>query len=143
MSLEYFAFLPSHRMPTRDLWQAALDAMALPLTLDPDLVPAEAGGFCPVSVGARPAGCEIDLEDAASLIDDYPLLAGQVDPTNSVLSFRLDGDEAEGACVFGLAAALVQAFGAVLYDPQGDTLLNRPDELEAQARTLLRAMQLP
>ncbi len=59
-------------------------------------------------------------------------------PNPSIFSFRFGGSSIEGARAFAAAAALVQAFSAIFYDPQEDMLFDEPDELIVLARECLR-----
>lgn len=137
--MELHVFVPADRVVDRAQWQAALQAAAIPIAFATTFDPAEVGGFCPMTILGKPSGCEIDLEDALSLIENYPLLDGQVDAAASVFTFRFSGDMAEAACACGAAAGLMLGFAALGYDPQEGTLAQDPVAMIAAMRECLGA----
>src|SRR5260370_31033839 len=145
MSLEYYAFLANDSIPTRDAWQSAIDALSVPIVFGSAFIPARASGFSPMEIDGNAAGCEIDInmEQIDSLLEAHEVLHGRIPTNPSIFSFRFGGSSNEAACAFAAAAALVQAFGAIFYDPQEDMLFDRPDELLILARELMRQASGP
>lgn len=119
--------------------------MGLPVIFDTDITPSTASGFCPMKMNGRAAGCEIcpNLEDVDSRVAAYEGLGERIPFDPSIFSFRVGGRYSEGACAFTAAAALMQAFGALFYDPQEDRLSDKPDELIVMAREFLSLANKP
>ena len=122
MSLELHVVLEQGNLPDRTRWQEAIDALSVPLVLDPELRVREDSGFVPCKLGARDSGFELYVEDAAPLAAAYPTLADAAGPRDFAVSFRWGGDLAECACSMAAAAALVSEFGGIAYYPDDDML---------------------
>jgi hypothetical protein len=105
--------------------------MGMLIVFDSAFTPASARGFIPMKIDGQAGGCEIDInmKKIDSLLDAHKALDGRIPTNPSIFSFRFGGSSIEGACAFAAAAALVQAFSAIFYDPQEDMLFDEPDEL--------------
>ena len=139
MSLELHAFLQTSAFPTRSEWQSAIDRLALPLRLAPELDPATDTGFSPCQLGDRSAGFELFRDSVQELASSYPAIRGLVEPGSVVLSFRWSSELADCACALGAAAALASQFGAAVYSP-ADDILYQLEDLLAEFRGCLAAL---
>jgi hypothetical protein len=115
MSLEMHVFLEKRRVPDRASWQAAIDSLALPLRLSPDLDPIHDTGFSPSEIKGLTSGFEIYSEPAVAHLQDQAELARIVGNRDWCISFRWGGDMNECACVLAASAGLVQLCDAVAY----------------------------
>jgi len=121
MALELHALLPMPTLPQRQQWQAAIDDLQLPFTLDPALDLPHTTGFRPCVVAGRDSGFEIQLDSPVDLLAAYPTLRAHGTNSSGAISFRWGGDLRECACVLAAAAALVSKWGAVAY-PDDDLI---------------------
>jgi len=115
MSLEMHVFLEKRRVPDRGSWQAAVDSLALPLRLSPDLDPIHDTGFSPSEIKGLKSGFEIYSEPADAYLQDQAELAKVVGNRDWCISFRWGGDMNECACVLAASAGLVRLCDAVAY----------------------------
>ena len=127
MSVEMHVFLETKNIPSRDEWQASINALGLPLVLDAALNPRASAGFVPCKVRGADSGFELNLDDAHALAASYATAANAAGSRDAALSFRWGGDMAEAACALGAVAALVGNHGGVAYYPDDDVVC----ELEA------------
>jgi hypothetical protein len=120
MSLEMHVFLVRQRVPDGASWQAAVDSLALPLRLSPDLDPIHDKGFSPSEIRGLKSGFEIYSESANEHLQDRAELARVVGNRDWCISFRWGGDMNECACVLAASAGLVKLCDAVAYYPDDD-----------------------
>lgn len=104
MSLEMHLFLEKRRVPDRASWQAAVDSLALPLRLSPDLDPIHDTGFSPSEIKGLKSGFEIYSKPADTHLQDQGELAKVVGNRDWCISFRWGGDMNECACVLAASA---------------------------------------
>ena len=117
MSLEMNLFLEERRVPDRTSWQAAVDSLALPLRLSPDLDPLHDTGFSPSEIKGLKSGFEIYSEPANACLQHQTQLAKVVGNRDWCISFRWGCDINECACVLAASAGLVKLCDAVGYSP--------------------------
>ena len=122
MSQELHAFLKSDRLPDRQQWQQAIDALGLPLELDANREPARDRGYWRCKLDGKDTGIEIYTDDAQDVLGAYSNITKTVGKRDRVISFRWRGDLSECGCACTAAAALASAFDAVVYDPQQDLI---------------------
>jgi hypothetical protein len=89
MSLEIYVFMEKRRVPNRASWQAAVDSLALPLRLFPDLDPIHDTGFSPSEFKGLKSGFEIYSEPAHAHLQDQTELRKSSATATGV--FRFDG----------------------------------------------------
>ena len=127
MALELHALMPTAALPRRQDWQAAVDGLQLPFTLDPELDLPSTTGFRPCIVAGENSGFEIYVDSPAGIMSTYPTLRAQVMQASAAITFRWGGDLRECACVMAAAAALVSHWAAIAYDPQDDVICDLED----------------
>lgn len=130
MSLEMQVFLEKRRVPDRGSWQAAVESLALPLRLSPDLDPIHDTGFSPSEISGRKSGFEIYSEPADAHLQDQPELGSIVGNRDWCISFRWGGDMKECACVLAASAGLVKLCDAVAYYPDDNLICDLSRLLE-------------
>ena len=111
MANEQYAFLRKSDVPTREQWQAAIDAAGFDLQLDLEMKPMEDSGFCPCRLSGVDAGCEIDYDDSTDFLAEFASIAGDCD---YCILFRWGGDFLEGASAMIASYALAKEFGAIV-----------------------------
>jgi hypothetical protein len=139
MSMELHVFLPGPTVPAASAWQEAIDRMSLPVELPLSI--GAASGFVPTNLEDVQSGFELSCETVADFVEAYPRMRSEIAGRDTVLSFRWGGDLRECACACAAAAALVEGFGAVVYDPQDGSIHRRAEELAAAARDCLHAIR--
>ena len=127
MSLEMHVFLEKQRVPNRASSQAAVDSLALPLQLFPDLDPIHDTGFSPSEIRGLKSGFEIYSEPANAYLQDQADLRKIVGNRDWCIAFRWGGDMNECARVLAASAGLVRLCDAVAYYPDDNLVydLNR------------------
>jgi hypothetical protein len=136
MSLELHIFLKREVTPDRLRWQESIDALGMPLTLNPDLDLSKDSGFSPSKLNGEDSGFEIYPTDAREVLSAYPHLSSIVGNCDYVISFRWGGDLKECASVLFAVAALVKDCGGIAYSPHDDTVCDF-DQLVAEAKQCL------
>jgi hypothetical protein len=122
MSIEMHV-LVADRVPERSEWQAAIDALGIPLQLDPELNVVKDSGYSPCKLRGEDSGFELSDEPTPDLLDAFPTLASAAPAqVAKAITFRWGGDMKECACVLGAAAGLLSGFSAVAYYPADDIL---------------------
>jgi hypothetical protein len=115
MSLEMHVFLEKRRVPDRAAWQAAVDSLALPVRLSPDLDPIHDKGFSPSEIKGLKSGFEICSQPPDAHMQNQAELAKVVGNRDWCISFRWGGDMNDCACVLAASAGLVRFCDAVAY----------------------------
>jgi hypothetical protein len=111
------------RSPVRSEWQAAIDALGLPLRLDPALNVAAHAAFSPCKLRGEDSGVELWEAPAAALLASFPTLARAAPRKVAVaITFRWRDDTGECACALGAAAGLLAGFPAIAFCPVTDRL---------------------
>ena len=123
MANEQYAFLQKSAVPTRDQWQAAIEACGFDFQLDPELKPFEDSGFLPCKLSGRDAGFEIYYDGSPELLNDFADVAQGRD---FCISFRWGGSMVECASVMIASYALAKSLGAIV-SYEGE----EPQDLEA------------
>ena len=111
MANEQYAFLRKSEVPSREAWQAAIDACGFDFQLDPELKPFEDSGFLRCTLMGSDAGFEIDYDDLANLPGEFRDLAQGRD---HCIFFRWGGSMIECASVMIASYALAKSFDAVV-----------------------------
>ena len=127
MALELYALLPQRVLPQRQQWQAAIEALGLPVVLDPELDLPRTTGFRPCIVSGQASGCEIMIDSPVELVAAYPALQTAGIQYSTAISLRWGGDLRECACAMAAAAGLVSSWGAVAYYPDDDLVYSLAD----------------
>jgi len=121
MSNEQYAFLRKSDVPSREAWQAAIEACGFDFQLDPDLKPFEDSGFLPCKLMGSDAGFEIYYDELSNLPGEFRELAQGRD---HCISFRWGGSMVECASVVIASFALAKSFDAIVSyegeDPRED-----------------------
>lgn len=111
MANEQYAFLQKSAVPTRDQWQAAIDACGFDFQLAAELEPFEDSGFLPCTLYGSDAGFEIYYDGSPELLNEFSDLAQGCD---FCISFRWGGSMAQCASVMIASYALAKTFGAIV-----------------------------
>ena len=141
MSVHLCVYLLGERLPTRDAWQAAIDAAGVPLTLE-ECDTRILNGFLPCRLDGLECGFEYYFQALEQQEDTRDL--GDCD---RMITFILHGQMTDWKAAMYAAAALTEVSGGTYYDPQGDVMatgrgvyaLMREDEERARERGRLAA----
>lgn len=134
MSMELVVLYRAAALLDRVSWQARLDELALPVSLNGRLDPESASGFQPVTLKGQDTGFEFSTMPAADYIG--PAKAADAD---IAAVFRWGGRIVEMGAAIACAAALTVLTSGVMYDPQEGQSYSA-DEAVAYARDALRAV---
>jgi hypothetical protein len=127
-----YAFLTTQTLPTRDVWQAALDRQGYPVQLDVDLdLSPQSFGYSPCVIEGTPSGFELFVDPVASVAEAYPHLTPRLERCVWAVAFRWGRDLLECACVVAAAAALLECGAELVYYPPDDVWL-QSDELRSE-----------
>ncbi len=111
ISNEQYAFLSKSKVPTREAWQAAIEASDFDFQLDPELKPFENSGFLPCKMMGSDAGFEIYYDEVSNLPGEFRELAQGRD---YCISFRRGGSMVECASAMIASYALAKSFDAIV-----------------------------
>jgi hypothetical protein len=121
--MELFVIFALGKAPTMDAWQRELEARRIPLQFTEKVDISEHSGFLAATVGGHKSGLFFLIENYAELASNYPVI-GQLGLQQPVVySLGYGGDLYECACAFYSASALVSAFGAKAFEPQGGVFM--------------------
>jgi hypothetical protein len=107
--MEVHVFVADSEVPTRDRWQAHIDAASLPATLNDAFDPRSDHGFVQVTCGATDTGFEFALTESSLVTDAYPHASARVGGRDSCATFRWSGSMEELTASLAAAAALAEA----------------------------------
>ena len=131
MTRAQIAYLDRKNVPARKPLQEAVDRLAFKVVLDDSYVPFETAGYLPCTLDGEDAGFEINFQQVAT--DLSPALKSSIGDRDTAIAFRWASDPREQLAALTVCAALVKQCGAVVLDPDSDTLLSF-DQLLAKAR---------
>jgi hypothetical protein len=127
------AFLSRTDVPARKELQAALDALGFKVTLDDTYAPFKSSGYLPCTLDGEDSGFTIKFADIGESGELPDPLRAEIGGRDVEISFRWSGDQRELACAMAVGAALSKSFSALIYDPDGRTIV-AADELIDKAR---------
>lgn len=127
------AYLFRADVPARPALQAAIDAFKLKLVLDDGYVPFETSGYLPCTLHGEDAGFTLRFRAADADAGTFRTLAGALGGRDVALDIRWSGDIREEISALAVCAALAGSFGALLHDPDKDTIVDGA-KLLARAR---------
>jgi len=136
MSVELHIFMHESRVPTRAVWQLAIQQLGFPTELDPTLDVRKDTGFSPTNYAGKSTGFEFYLEPAAELLTAYPHIARKVRPRDMCATFRWGGDLKEMSAALSAAAALTNLTDGIYFYPDDDILYSADEAVEATRRDL-------
>lgn len=114
MANEQYAFIHKSKVPSRDQWQAAVDAAGFDLKIDPELKVFEDEGFMPCKLLGRDSGVETYFSPTNDIFDDPADAEDLAGDRDFCISFRSGSRFSEAACAMVLSYALAHSFGAVV-----------------------------
>lgn len=129
MSTELHVFLPGQTLPAKAAWQAVLDRLYVPLDLGPGPETPKISGFYPMIFRGKRIGVEAYIDDPHDFTKVYPAVDQLATEVRSVISFRWSSNPKEAACAFGASSALVEAFNATVFFPDGNLISRNVDEV--------------
>lgn len=121
MARMFTVFMPRSRIPDRPALQAAIRALSLPLKLEEEFAPSATSAYLPCTLDGEDAGFTLRLDGNAEIADE-----------KAALILQWGGDPREKVAALMVAAALAQAFGAMVKDEKAAT--TSAQELLALAR---------
>ena len=111
MANEQFAFLSKEKVPSREIWQKAIDKSGFDFKLHPELDPIRVVGFVPCTLADKDAGCEMYFHDSLEFLSAFGELAGGRD---CCISFRWGGNMRECASAMIASYVLANEFDAIV-----------------------------
>ena len=136
MALELHIFLEDSQVPTREVWQQAIEEAGFPTVIEQTLDLRRDTGFRPTTWKEQATGFEFYLEPAVGVLESYPHIAEQVGSRDMCVTFRWGGDLAECAAAISSAAALTKLVGGIYFYPDDDIIRTADDVVEATREEL-------
>ena len=127
MSVDTFIFLNDDRLPSRDQWQAALDAENIKITLDEVDDLRDFSGYWPAKFDGHDSGFEWFYGPATETFGELPSGVGERD---HAVNFVTHSDMRELACAMLVAGVLARLTDGKLLDEESDELVNGERALE-------------
>ncbi len=113
------AYLLRKDVPARKDLQKAIDGLKFKVTLDDGYAPFKSSGYLPCTLDGEDAGFNIKFQDVAA--DAAPAnLKSSLDGRDVEIAVKWSGDVREYIAAMAVCAALVNNFGAIVHDPDGD-----------------------
>jgi hypothetical protein len=126
------AFLNRKDVPARKDLQKAIDGLKFKVTLDDGYAPFKSQGYLPCTLDGEDAGFNIKFQDVAA--DAAPTnLKSVLGDRDVEIAVKWSGDVREYIAAMAVCAALVNNFGAIVHDPDGDKVY-ASDEFLNKAR---------
>jgi hypothetical protein len=123
------AYLNRKDVPARKDLQKAIDGLKFKVTLDDGYAPFKSSGYLPCTLDGEDAGFNIKFQDVAA--DAAPAnLKAQLAGRDVEIAVKWSGDVREYIAAMAACAALVQNFGAIVHDPDGDKVYASEEFLE-------------
>jgi len=120
MPRAHSAFIARKDVPARKELQAAIKALKYKVTLDDGYVPFETSGYLPCTLDGEDAGFTIRFQD----VGEVPAAVKEkLEGRDVEISFKWTGDIREVIAALAVSAALVNDFGAIIYDPDADKVI--------------------
>ncbi|QGM97363.1 hypothetical protein [Methylocystis parvus] len=123
------AYLERSSVPDRKALQAAIKALGFKLVVEDSYRPLATKGYVSCTLDGEDAGFDLRF---AEIENPAPDLAALLGPRDVAMNFRWAGDPREHYAVIAVCAALAEAFGAIVWEPEGAKLSTR-DDLVAMA----------
>ncbi len=136
MSILLHIFLHDSRIPSRDVWQRAIEQLGFPVVLDSAFDVRRDKGFRPATLRGEETGFEFYLEPAADVASYYAHIASQVSDRDQCATFRWAGDSDECASAISAAAALAKLADGVYFYPDDNLLLDADGAVETARKDL-------
>ena len=115
-------------LPTRDLWQAAIDKRGYRLRFDDGFVPISYSGTEPRAVACTvlgiESGFELRMTEAEGYLRQYPQLRAKAEARDTCLVFGWGGAMHQLAGAQIACLALLEHCGALVYYPDDDAVLD-------------------
>lgn len=122
------AFLNRKDVPARKDLQKAIDGLKFKVTLDDGYAPFKSQGYLPCTLDGEDAGFNIKFQDVAA---DAPAnLKSALGDRDVEIAVKWSGDVREYIAAMAVCAALVNNFGAIVHDPDGDKVYASDEFLE-------------
>jgi len=122
MPRAHSAFIARKDVPARKELQAAIKALKYKVTLDDGYVPFETSGYLPCTLDGEDAGFTIRFQD----VGEVPAAVKEkLEGRDVEISFKWSGDIREVIAALAVSAALVNDFGAIIYDPDADKVVSK------------------
>ena len=131
MARAQIAYLNRKDVPARKPLQAAIYQLGFKVVLDDSYEPFETKGYLPCTLDGEDAGFDLRFQHVEEGISSN--LASAIGGRDAAMKFRWAGDPREQFAALAVCAALVEKFGAIVHEPEGDRLLTL-DELLEKAR---------
>ena len=120
MSVHTLIFLRDDRLPTRDVWQQALDDAGTGITLDVVDNLREFSGFLPAKFDGEASGFEWYYGPVEEVFDDKPSAVGE---REHAIDFVTHSDLQELVCATYAAGAIAKVADGLFYDEDQDAFV--------------------
>jgi hypothetical protein len=131
MSMELFVILAAGQAPDVTSWNRALASAEVPVVIAENADLSKGSGFVPVTVGGKPSGFRrFDVGSFSDLASHYPGIA-KLKIERPVVYEVGYGSSDECAAVFYSASVLVERFGGIAFEPQGNIVMSAQELRDA------------
>jgi hypothetical protein len=136
MAIELHIFMQDSRVPSREIWQQAIEQLGFPAVLVASLDVRNDTGFSPTSFRGQSTGFEFYLEPAADILGSYSHIAPRVGSRDKCATFRWSGDMMECGAALSAAAALAHVADGIYFYPDDDIIYDAAEAVTATRRDL-------
>jgi hypothetical protein len=116
------AYLARKDVPARKELQQAIKALKFKVTLDDGYTPFKTSGYLPCTLDGEDAGFTIKFQDVGAEAAPSAALKDRLGDKDVEIAFKWSGDIREYIAAMAVCAALVKDFGAIVYDPDADSV---------------------
>ncbi len=123
-------FLDRKDAPSRKDLQQAIDGLKFKLALDDSYAPFKISGYLPCTLEGEDAGFDMRFQEVEADLSRFPALQAEIGARDAAIVFKWSGDIREFASAMIVGAALARNFGAIVHDPDADSLQSAEDLIE-------------
>jgi hypothetical protein len=123
------AYLIRKDVPARKELQKAIDGLKFKVTLDDGYAPFKTSGYLPCTLDGEDAGFTIKFQDVSPDAASANLKSA-LGERDVEIALKWSGDVRELIAAMAVSAALVQNFGAIIYDPDSDKIYTSDEFIE-------------
>lgn len=118
LSVNLCVYLREERLPTREVWQAAIDAAGTRLNLD-EFDTRSMDGFLPCRLDGADCGFEYSFHPLEGQDEE---IRDRIGNCNRIVILRFHSEMNDYKAAMYAAAALTEISGGTYYDPQGELI---------------------
>jgi hypothetical protein len=131
MAVELHVFIQNSRVPSRELWQQAIEQLGFPTVLDASLDVRNGAGSSRTIFRGQSKSFEFYLEPTSDIVSTYPHVAVRVGGRDMCATFRWGADLMECGAALSAAAALAYIADGVYFYPDDDIVYDAAEAVTA------------